>query len=224
MDYFFAERRIDRLDRYIKFRGLNDNKVTLDSGISVGTLGKSRKEGKDITPKTAEAILSAYPELNKVWLMTGDGDMIGTRKDVSFPTYPLLDTSKAECGKVFGIAQTVRITERPYVSIPGVPADTEFFIKASGHSMMNAENPELSIPAGALLGLSIINSQVIQWGEVYALSTADGIMVKRLLKSNDKTKVRCVSYNYAEYPEFEIDRVDIFELARITCVIPIHLR
>ena len=56
-------RRVDRLDRYIKFRGLNDNKVTLESGISVGTLGKSRKEGKDITSKTAEMIFGRYPKI-----------------------------------------------------------------------------------------------------------------------------------------------------------------
>ena len=72
-------RRVDRLDRYIKFRGLNDNKVTLESGISVGTLGKSRKEGKDITSKTAEMILDAYPEINRAWLLTGDGEMFGTK-------------------------------------------------------------------------------------------------------------------------------------------------
>ena len=218
------ERRVDRLDKYIKFRGLNDNKVTLDSGISVGTLGKSRKEGKDITPKTAEMILEVYPELNRVWLMTGEGEMLGTKKPTDFVSYPLLDVSRAECGKAFGIASTVRVTELPYISIPGVPVDTEFFVQASGHSMINKQNPELSIPTGALVGLAKITTRVIRWGEVYALSTADGVMIKRVFESEDKNLVRCVSYNSEEYPDFEIERRDIFELARITCVIPISLR
>ena len=159
-------RRVDRLDRYIKFRGLNDNKVTLESGISVGTLGKSRKEGKDITSKTAEMILDAYPEINRAWLLTGDGEMLGTKKQTGFATYPLLDTSTAECGKAFGIASTARVTELPYISIPGVPVETEFFIQATGHSMINNSNPELSIPPGALIGLAKINTSAIRWCEV----------------------------------------------------------
>ncbi len=217
-------RRVDRLDRYIKFRGLNDNKVTLESGISVGTLGKSRKEGKDITSKTAEMILDAYPEINRAWLLTGDGEMLGTKKQTGFATYPLLDTSKAECGKAFGIASTARVTELPYISIPGVPVETEFFIQATGHSMINNNNPELSIPPGSLIGLAKINTRVIRWGEVYALSTADGVMIKRVFESEDKGLVRCVSYNSSDYPDFDISRSDIYELARITCVIPISLR
>ena len=217
-------RRVDRLDRYIKFRGLNDNKVTLESGISVGTLGKSRKEGKDITSKTAEMILDAYPEINRAWLLTGDGEMLGTKKQTGFATYPLLDTSKAECGKAFGIASTARVTELPYISIPRVPVETEFFIQATGHSMINNSNPELSIPPGSLIGLAKINTRVIRWGEVYALSTADGVMIKRVFESEDKGLVRCVSYNSSDYPDFDISRSDIYELARITCVIPISIR
>lgn len=218
------ERRVDRLDKYIKFRGLNDNRVTIDSGISVGTLGKSRKEGKDITSKTAEMILDAYPELNRVWLMTGDGEMLSAKRQADYPTYPLLDISKADCGKAFGIASTIRVTELPCVSIPGVPQDTEFFIQASGHSMINKDNPELSIPTGSLVGLAKINTGVIRWGEVYALSTADGIMIKRVFESEDTNMVKCVSYNSSEYPDFDMPRSEIYELARITCVVPIRLR
>lgn len=69
-------RKIDRFDQYMRQAHLNDNKVTLDLGLSVGTIGKSRKEGRDLSPKVIERILNFYTDLSKVWLLTGEGDMI----------------------------------------------------------------------------------------------------------------------------------------------------
>lgn len=69
-------KRIDRFDEYMKFKGLNDNKVTTQIGLSIGTLGKSRKPGRDLSDKVVEQILNFYTDLNNVWLLTGEGNMI----------------------------------------------------------------------------------------------------------------------------------------------------
>lgn len=74
-------RRIDRFDKYMKYSGLNDNKVTVQIGLSVGTLGKSRKEGRDLSDKVIEQILNSYPEISKVWLLTGEGEMLKTETE-----------------------------------------------------------------------------------------------------------------------------------------------
>lgn len=70
------ERIIDRFDKYMKFKGLNDNKVTDQLSLSIGLLGKSRKKGRDASKKLIEKILEFYTDIEKVWLMTGVGDMI----------------------------------------------------------------------------------------------------------------------------------------------------
>lgn len=69
-------RRIDRFDNYMKAKGLNDNKVTVQLGLSIGTLGKSRKEGRDLSNKVLNRILTFYTDLDKVWLLTGEGEML----------------------------------------------------------------------------------------------------------------------------------------------------
>ena len=51
----------------------------------------------------------------------------------------------------------------------------------------------------------------------------DGIMIKRIFQG-EGDKIRCLSYNSEEYPEFQINRSDIHDIARLTCVIPINLR
>ena len=60
----------------MKHSGLNDNQVTNQLGLSVGLLGKSRREGSDLGKKTIEKILQTYTDLNYVWLMTGHGEML----------------------------------------------------------------------------------------------------------------------------------------------------
>ena len=69
-------RRIDRFDNYMKTKGLNDNKVTVQLGLSIGTLGKSRKEGRDLSNKVLNKILDFYTDLDRVWLLTGEGEML----------------------------------------------------------------------------------------------------------------------------------------------------
>ena len=69
-------RRIDRFDEYLKYSGLNDNKVTNQLGLSVGILGKSRKKGRDLSNRVVEKILKFYSDLNHVWLLTGEGEML----------------------------------------------------------------------------------------------------------------------------------------------------
>lgn len=218
------ERRIDRLDEFIAASKLNDNIVTKQSGIAVGTIGKSRKADKDLSQRTCIAILDAFPQLSRSWLLTGEGDMLTEDNKPTFPAYPLLDSIKADCGKAFGTTLSMRFDELPRISLPGIPADTELFIQASGYSMLHKQNVELSIPPGSLVGLARVKSGNLQWGEVYALSTVDGIIIKRVFKGETPEHIKCVSYNVDEYPEFDIQRSEVFDVARITCVIPIHLR
>lgn len=70
------EKIIDRFDKYMKFKNLNDNSVTVQLGLSVGLLGKSRKDDRDLSKKAIEAILNFYTDINKVWLLTGEGEML----------------------------------------------------------------------------------------------------------------------------------------------------
>ena len=39
----------DRLDKYMEYSGLNDNKLTVLAQLSVGALGKQRKGGRGLS-------------------------------------------------------------------------------------------------------------------------------------------------------------------------------
>jgi hypothetical protein len=70
------ERKIDRLDKYMKVKGLNDNRITISCGLSNGVIGKSREKGRDLSNKTIAVLLKVYDDLNEVWLLTGNGEML----------------------------------------------------------------------------------------------------------------------------------------------------
>ena len=69
-------RIIDRFDEYMTFKHLNDNRATKDLGFSIGMIGKSRNEGRDLSKKAIHRILAVYNDLDETWLKTGEGEMI----------------------------------------------------------------------------------------------------------------------------------------------------
>lgn len=74
----------DRFDKYMKFKQLNDNKVTVDTGISNGLIGKARKRG-GLSQENISKILQTYSDLNANWWFRGYGEMIlGEKTEENF--------------------------------------------------------------------------------------------------------------------------------------------
>lgn len=65
----------ERLDKYMKFKGLNDNKLSVKTGISNGLIGKARKRGS-LSGKNISKLINTYQDLSADWLFTGEGSMI----------------------------------------------------------------------------------------------------------------------------------------------------
>ena len=64
-----------RLDKFMEYRELNDNKITVETGMSNGLIGKARKRGS-LSQENISLILFTYRELDANWLFIGEGEMI----------------------------------------------------------------------------------------------------------------------------------------------------
>lgn len=78
------EKITHRLCKYMEFKGLNPNNVTVDAGLSVGLIGKAIKNLAGLNSDTIEKILHAYIDINPIWFVLGEGEMLKPNvKDMS---------------------------------------------------------------------------------------------------------------------------------------------
>jgi hypothetical protein len=64
-----------RLDKYMNYKGLNDNKLSHETGIANGLIGKARKRGS-LSGKNISKLINTYTDLSADWLFTGQGSML----------------------------------------------------------------------------------------------------------------------------------------------------
>ncbi len=67
---------MSRFSEYMEYKGLNDNQVTTQCDLSKGLLGQARTGKSDLGNKTIDKILKTYQDLNRAWLVVGEGEML----------------------------------------------------------------------------------------------------------------------------------------------------
>ncbi|SDE08684.1 hypothetical protein [Riemerella columbipharyngis] len=63
---------VDRILKIIELKNINKSIFYRETGLSNGFLDKV----KDVGASKIEKILSSYPEINPLWLLTGEGEML----------------------------------------------------------------------------------------------------------------------------------------------------
>lgn len=195
-------------------------------------------ERNGVSQKMLVTILEAYPEINKVWLLTGIGEKIinpdtpiSTVKEpeaiypkspqsVTQPTMtPHIIDECADCGKPNGFGIAIMEDRCPKYAIPGLSGH-DFTIIARGRSMINRSFPEKSIKQGDIVGCKKWNSRShIRWGEVYALSTPDGITIKQIQPSEKEGYIKCIPFNTEEqFQPFDLPLNEIYDWAIVVGV------
>ena len=176
---------------------------------------------KNISQELAKQILSAFPQINDVWLLTGQGQMLAEKekqyRDAKGMVIPLLNIPA-----MAGYNEdnwSVMIADCPLYCLPDVQVNADFLIKVAGDSMQPKFNE------GDLIACKMIKDILFfQWGKTYVLDTSQGVMVKNVYEdTNNAENVLLVSENAEKYPAFSVPRSDIRKLALVTGMIRIRL-
>lgn len=215
-------RVIDRFDLYMKYKGLNDNQVTKDLGLSNGLLGKSRNKDRDMSRKIANSAISFYGDLSAAWLLSGEGSMLVGTSSTSAPApspssieenetkrVPLIPF-EARGGQLDGFARN-GVTLAQCETVPTPFKGAQFAISVRGQSM----SP--TYPSGCVLFISKNIADWVEWGKVYVLDTENGVIVKQLAPSSlGNDFVCCKSFNDApEFAPFDVPKSTIFGIYRV---------
>lgn len=212
-------RRIDNFSQYMRFRGLSDNEVTAVAGLSNGLIGKAKQGKSDIGMKAVEKILSAYPEINRIWLLTGEGEMLKSDKDVveAVPStrsqnndylVPLIPTPALANSLAEYLGPGIRRIDCQRIVSPVRGA--EMAITISGNSM------EPQFQDGMVVFLKKINEAAfIPWGNPMILDTENGAFFKVVFPvEDDEAVVEARSLN-PMYPPLRIPKMSIYGLYRV---------
>ncbi|MBO7317236.1 MAG: hypothetical protein J6U43_00745 [Bacteroidales bacterium] len=85
-----------RLYAFMQCKGLNENRITVQAKIAVGTLGKQRRSGKGLSYDSIVKILRTYPDLNPSWLILGEGEMLIDKNQQQHNIEELLQAIKTQ--------------------------------------------------------------------------------------------------------------------------------
>lgn len=214
-------RIIDRFDLYMKYKRLNDNKVTTQLCLSNGVIGKSRKIGRDLSDRVIEQILNFYTDLNKTWLLTGEGEMLRSGESLLAPVFVTEGESvvrviptEARGGTIGDFSTALRESEAAnFETILSPIKGCDWAITIYGDSMA----PDY--PSGSKVLIKKINEKAfIEWGREYVLDTENGPIIKEIQPSQREGHVWCVSRN-EKYKPFEIDTRHIIGWYRVLMVL-----
>lgn len=202
----------DRLTKFRQYKNLGQGKFEKLSGLSNGYLTQLRKAPGS---EKLQRILCAFPELNRTWLLTGEGGMLtgeqaeqtiqsSTESDIHL--IPLLPVS-AQGGSLNDFVVSIKESSCEKIISPIKGAD--YAMSVSGESMA----PEY--PSGSQILIKRIDEKAfIDWGRVYVLDTCNGTVIKRLFPSEAADKVLCKSIN-PEFPPFEVSLSDVYAVYRV---------
>jgi len=211
----------ERMREFLRHKGLSKYKFYDVTGFSNGFLDK----GESITSDKCEIIYSHYPEINLRWLITGEGSMLTSPKAYKYeeqingvlnePSVPLVTVEA-----IAGMGQSkFSIGEDDIQENYRVPDFTniQFMIRVQGSSMY----PKYT--AGDIVACRILHEpSFIQWNKVHVIATQEqGILIKRVKKSDDPEKYLCLSDN-KEYDPFEIPREELTGIALVVGVIRVE--
>ncbi|UOY06384.1 hypothetical protein L0P88_20985 [Muricauda sp. SCSIO 64092] len=73
---------IDRIIQFIQYAGLSARKFDMSIGASNGYTLRMKKNHASVGSDVIENIVRTYPQLNLIWLITGEGEMLNPDKAV----------------------------------------------------------------------------------------------------------------------------------------------
>ena len=218
--------------------GITIGAIERTIGASRGVISKAIAKGTDIQSKWLELICENFPEYSPQWLLTGEGEMLKSKRGTEvIHDHPLsesyhkvinnkgieqeleVDTSKtrpripleAAAGSLSIVTQSVSHSDCDYLPLITRIPDYDFTIMVKGDSM----KPDF-LSGDEVACRMITERSFIQWGQPHVIDSYDGIVLKRIHDKGDK--ILCTSDNPA-YGDFYIPKTDIYHLARVVGLI-----
>lgn len=215
----------ERLFYFIEYKGLTVQSFEKTVGLSNGAVSKM---GDNTRRSTIDKISNFFGDLNKNWLLTGEGEMlIG-----EYPTGNDITIHKRDTGKKVNVKSEYITYLLPMSAMGGSLtgfASPSVFLKDCETIISPIENVDFAItvygdsmspeyPSGSRILIKKINPNIfIDWGKTYVLDTPNGVIVKEVHECKEKPGyIKCHSINPdPKFSDFEVPLSEVYGMYRV---------
>lgn len=202
---------------------LNDNKITLEAGLSNGIIGKAKKRGA-LSQENIAKLLFAYPELDANWLITGEGEMFKKHSNCNIQEtatlkYDLVisdqDIPIYEISAAAGLSTIFNSGHENIIDTLRLPK----LGKCDGAVFLQGDSMYPLMKSGDVVVFKMINNiDYLLFGNIYLVEyeiDGDEYLVCKYVQKGDKSDcVKLVSYNH-HHQERDIPMSSIRHLALV---------
>lgn len=189
-------RKIDRFIQYLDFKGINENRATLECGLAQGLIHQAKSGKSDLGSKSLDRILTTYQDINKAWLLTGEGEMLKATEALPQPRkkIPVYDSQT-----IGGHNGTDANTDTPAKVTEEIDAG-DWFPEATA-AMHHYGDSMVEYPSGSILALKRVNDRrLIINGRNYVIETTE-FRVTKQLQYDGGDFIMAYSSNTETYPD-----------------------
>ena len=212
---------------YMEHKGLTDYRVQKECGLANGLIRQARMGRSDLGRGSIEKILDKYTDLSRIWLLTGEGEMLKPTAELQESGQPFLTSSGARLRPYYtdipvsggDIAQYPDILSQASDGTLYLPElrSAEFFFPVIGCSMRP------TVPEGAIVGVAHVDRyETIDPDRIYLIITADNQrMIKHIVHYDSQSETLTLASDNRDYPAFSLPATLIRDIYRVVCTLAV---
>ncbi|MFI3330425.1 MAG: hypothetical protein R3Y38_01300 [Rikenellaceae bacterium] len=197
-----------RLSQVISWTGLSTNRFAIEIGLNRAEVLYNIKRGKHrLSKDIAEYIVRRYDNINKEWLLTGEGEMFFNEKTKTFNSFPYYAKDVSDC-----LSGDKNIAPDAFFTLP-LYRGSDF----AAMNMSDAMCPDM--PMGSVLVFQEVELQEVIYGKSYCVVSDDFILVRNIRLSKDENSFDLEAVNSKQYDVMSIEKSKVLKLYLIKGVI-----
>lgn len=181
------------LRKILEYTGQSSRGLAMEIGIKTPQTFYDILNGKHgISTKVAEAICARYPDINKLWILTGDGEMTHPSTKGKIPLYNDIETIGGKNDMVADVDGQSRMTEW---------IDAGDWFPSATSAIHHYGDSMVEYPSGCILALKRVNDpRLLINGEHYVIET-DEFRITKQLQDDGGDYIMAYSSNRETYPD-----------------------
>ncbi len=192
-----------RIEGVITWANMSTNYFARHIGLPRGeNLYQIKRGNNGISLDVATKIVDKFPQISKLWLLTGDGKMFAE------------DHNNGAQTPYFNIDM-----EQGLRALGNLTADYDMFVPqmqgADLAMLYTNRDMEPDIPRGTVVFLQKIDPEVIIPGEDYAVVTQKIVTLRYVRAAEDSNHIRLVAANRERYDDILLDMSDLESVYKV---------